>query len=235
MNFKAKQKAFTLIELLVVISIIAMLVSLLLPSLQQARNAARDAICMSNLRQMGIASAIYTEDYNQWVLRAGSSSDTSTQWHNNRAFRENLNADTSTTTGRYPIGLLCPRAAYDRNVSSGSSTVNRYYGMNDEHSRRPQYRDWWDTQSRFKRQEVKRPSQQYFILDGIDWEVTLDRRFEWQISDQWTLDNLPEWRTRRVTSYRHNNNTNILFHDYRVQSTPRGSLSSVRSWVYNAP
>ena len=63
MMLKSKHKAFTLVELLVVISIIALLVSILLPALNKARNAAKFVVCSTNQRQMGLAQLLYTDDY----------------------------------------------------------------------------------------------------------------------------------------------------------------------------
>lgn len=56
-------KKFTLIELLVVIAIIAILVAMLLPALSKARDKACSMTCISNLKQLGLASTMYSNDY----------------------------------------------------------------------------------------------------------------------------------------------------------------------------
>lgn len=65
-----RRSAFTLIELLIVIAIIALLISILLPSLAAARRTARNVICQSTLRQIAVAAVGYAESNKDWL--AGS-------------------------------------------------------------------------------------------------------------------------------------------------------------------
>ena len=58
-------RAFTLIELLVVIAIIAILAAILFPVFARAREAARKTSCLSNLKQLGTASQMYVQDYDE--------------------------------------------------------------------------------------------------------------------------------------------------------------------------
>lgn len=73
--------AFTLLELLVVVAIIALLASILFPAFSRARENARRSSCLSNLKQIGLGIAQYTQDYDEYLPYSGSTA-TGGRWPN---------------------------------------------------------------------------------------------------------------------------------------------------------
>ncbi len=70
---KQMARAFTLIELLVVIAIIALLLSILMPAMRKIKEMAREVACKSNLKNIGLAVAMYLDDYERTIPNTGSS------------------------------------------------------------------------------------------------------------------------------------------------------------------
>ncbi len=115
MKVQTGNRGFTLIELLVVIAIIAILASILFPVFARARENARRTSCLSNLKQIGTATMMYAQDYD----------DSYPQYHRDRppAAREPWTqtiapytsiktADTATTVTRATQIFMCPSLSY---------------------------------------------------------------------------------------------------------------------------
>jgi len=139
-----KTTGFTLIELLVVMAIIAILAAMLLPSLAKARARATQAVCVSNLKQLGISFMLYAEDWNGFFPKDASISNV---WFTQIAIYLPQSRETFTAySGMYdPLedswlaGILrCPGEAkssafWNVDWSGMEPLVNRvatWYGMN---------------------------------------------------------------------------------------------------------
>lgn len=111
----ALKRRFTLIELLVVISIIAILASLLLPSLNKARGSAKKMVCASSIKQCGIAFASYAGDNCGWIWNHAYTSTSYDTW-----------SDTL-----YKLGYISNKNIFCCPSSSVPKYLNRWnvYGM----------------------------------------------------------------------------------------------------------
>lgn len=78
-----KKKAFTLVELLVVIAIVSLLMAILLPSLQQARERARRLLCATQLKQLHMVTATYAASNSDKIYPSGGQGSYSGSWYAN--------------------------------------------------------------------------------------------------------------------------------------------------------
>lgn len=123
------KKGFTLIELLVVVSIIALLVSILLPALGKAREQAQNVVCMTNMKQLGMATVLWSQEHDGWFPPGAWSQpdpmpikDTQgniTGWQDNPGSLQRY-----TSTSRQVKGNLyaCPTAAKVKFLSTNQIT-----------------------------------------------------------------------------------------------------------------
>jgi len=88
----SRAKGFTLIELLVVVAIIALLVSIMLPALNEAKEAANKALCAVNLHSLALANCLYASNYNGFFVPGASDMDWFSagqyRWH---GYRDTVN------------------------------------------------------------------------------------------------------------------------------------------------
>ncbi|NLX06133.1 MAG: prepilin-type N-terminal cleavage/methylation domain-containing protein [Phycisphaerae bacterium] len=160
-----RSRAFTLIELLVVVAIIAVLVSILLPALQSARDQAKTVMCTSNLKQMGIAFGMYADDNAGFLPLTGNQHDT-TSWQY-KLYEKYLVASDNPAAYyqlRAPSVWLCPSDT--RKPSANGTYHQSYYGINRFLS--GFYTAPWRTTS-YRIDELAEPTRTPLVVDAASY------------------------------------------------------------------
>jgi prepilin-type N-terminal cleavage/methylation domain-containing protein/prepilin-type processing-associated H-X9-DG protein len=135
-----RHRAFTLIELLVVIAVIAVLAALLLPALSQARESARSIHCLGQMRQLGLALNLYSDDHGDEFPRSQHSAFTHRQSTWGRALAPHLGSNSATWTNLFRTVYHC--RSDRRPIPVWSYGLNVYFelGPDDDYEGKP--RTW---------------------------------------------------------------------------------------------
>ena len=246
MAHRRSEDGFTLIELLVVVAIIALLISILLPSLSRARETARTVKCLSIQKQIGVANHMYADASDgQFVVLHAPKSDATTYWVNNKKFRgmlsdpaaEDPNAATYAITENWSEGLICPSLS-DQWVRAGENTYGfnyyRIYGMN--WTRLDREEPYAQNIVGIHRTSVQYASQKVQLTDANDWLTHLGVALP--ILYEAHHERRGEEGGAYFTTYRHNGEkgTNILHFDGHAsyytkdEALPESGAEQMRLW-----
>lgn len=198
-------KKFTLIELMVVVAIIGILMTLLLPSLEKARDASKRAVCLSNQKQMGTAMMMYISANGGKFMSAGNE-----QYFSSGNFWLYWITEYTTNTWDGPRWydivnpiVECPS---DKSESSGGYAYNLYYLGAWKYGPAPSTRY----------QEVDKPSETLMFIDGSD-------DYPGNFLSYWALPPV-QFSNPNLVGNRHFKGTNVLWTDGSASPRSRTSL-----------
>jgi prepilin-type N-terminal cleavage/methylation domain-containing protein/prepilin-type processing-associated H-X9-DG protein len=242
-NVMSKSKAFTLIELLVVIAVIAILMAILMPALNLARDQGRKMVCSNNLHSLALANQLYAANFDDWgVPCRDSSNPAGSIWTGNADFRKYIGYEGSgpeISSVQTPEKYKCPSDrqkawahAYDiESGNEGGTLVS--YGFNIE--------DWYPsvgsaswtatmdlTRLAYKMSTVKQPARKLHFNEAHDWWSKwrgANYIDGWDVLGQeGTVNDYKAAGCGGPTMYRHNGSANLAFYDGHVESWHKTKL-----------
>ncbi len=229
-----RKKGFTLIELLVVVAIIAVLVAMLLPALARARAIAKQTLCMSNMKQLGVATHLYQQDSRDWFPPYGNGGglvclyhpylprpDTVSQYSYQFSFSPVWYCPIRPKDPRY---VLSP--CFGANPTFGHGGVGFWPG--------PGVPTKW-----VKEGDVSDPSRIVWLVEGCYYTMrnTYIQSYEYDFTiwqqGTWLQFCFPFYAsTAHWVAYRHDMKADCMMADMHVESVHYDQLESDRYWVW---
>ncbi|MGF1633251.1 MAG: type II secretion system protein [Phycisphaerae bacterium] len=232
------RKAFTLVELLVVIGIIALLISILLPTLGAARRQAQTVKCLSTLREYGTALAQYAAEFEGWGFQAAvpeppnysSPAPWEGLWLQNRWLRNAMLMTPFNGGNQWWYGspdLVCPNAEAAFNNAKtfppdeGQPHMRYSYGINRSTTANAVGQSMLQlTWPRLVR--IRDTSDKIFLIDAMGFQVSKGNPLD-PLRESSTLAYATFGETPGpYTAYRHREAANIVFYDGHA-ATHQGS------------